>query len=480
MVSIEFVLFVCFIAFFFFVCVLIGSSTNYNNVLIVGLVFSGVVLVLVGLFVYFYDKVQGGCYLYLRLNDNLRVICIDDLSLLLLFLTSLIFPLCFLYNLLYVKFAFKYYTFLLIVLEFLIFFCFIVDNLLIFYFLFEALLFPMFLLIGLWGSRGRKIHAAFQFFFFTIASSILLLIGISLIYYKGGSLYFDDFKYMWLDERTQLVVGILFFFGFAAKIPVFPLHIWLPEAHVEAPTVGSVILAALLLKFGFYGMVRIIFLVCDSNVLLILRPIFLTFCCISLVYSAACAVRQIDLKKIIAYSSVVHMNVALLGFFVSFQGGLVGATYLMISHGLISGAMFFCVGLLYERFHIRNFMYFGGLVQYMPLFSVFFFIIMFSNMSLPGTCNFIGEILVFISLFCNGFFVMLLGLMSVVLVAVFCLAVLSRIIFYQITGLLYSNLIDLTFVECLLLFVLIFYIVLFGLMPNLLLGLLDVGFVFRI
>jgi len=338
----------------------------------------------------------------------------------------------------------------------------------------------MFLLIGLWGSRGRKIHAAFQFFFFTVASSILLLIGIGLIYYKGGSLYFDDLKYMWLDEMTQILVGLLFFFGFAAKIPILPLHIWLPEAHVEAPTVGSVILASLLLKFGFYGMVRIIFSVCDSNVLLVLRPIFLTFCCISLVYSAICAVRQIDLKKIIAYSSVVHMNVALLGFFVSFQGGLVGATYLMISHGLISGAMFFCVGLLYERFHIRNFMYFGGLVQYMPLFSIFFFIIMFSNMSLPGTCNFIGEILVFISLFCNGFFVMLLGLLSVVFVAIFCLAVLSRIIFYQITGLLYSNLIDLTFVECLLLLVLTSYIILFGLVPNLLLGLLDIGFIFRI
>ena len=160
---------------------------------------------------------------------------------------------------------------------------------------------------------------------------------------------------------------------FSAKIPSFPLHVWLPEAHVEAPTVGSVILAAILLKFGFYGMLKVIIPICEADTYLFLRPIFILICCLSLIYASFSAIRQIDLKKMIAYSSIVHMNIAMLGVFVSSTNGMSGSLFLMISHGFISSGMFFCVGFLYERFHTRNILYFGGLSQLMPVFSFFFF-----------------------------------------------------------------------------------------------------------
>jgi proton-translocating NADH-quinone oxidoreductase chain M len=392
----------------------------------------------------------------------------DGLTQSLVFLTAVLFPTLLIYSRGSNIFSLKFYFQLLLLMEILILLAFFVNHLLLFYFFYEALVIPMVLLIGLIGSRGRKIHAAFLFFFFTVVSSILLLLGLVLVYNIFGSFYYSDIclNNCLVGVIEQKIVCLLFFLGFASKIPIFPFHIWLPEAHVEAPTVGSVILAAIFLKFGFYGMVRTIIPVCSSFVKFELCPFFLTICLVSVIYGCCSAIRQIDLKKIIAYSSVVHMNIALLGTFVVSNIGLIGSKFLMVSHGFISSLMFLGIGMLYERFHIRNIMYFGGLVQFMPLFTIFFSFIMISNLSLPGTCNFIGEFFVFSSIMNEGFLVTIVGLVSIILVAVFSLLVLSRVNFYQLTGFLVNNLDDIKFDEILVFFVFCCFILILGIFPN--------------
>lgn len=395
---------------------------------------------------------------------------IDGLTLSLLFLNSLIYLLGLVYSYTSVSLAYRFHSILLGIIHMLLFGAFLTNNLLLFYLFFEALLIPMYILIGLWGSRGRRIHAAYQFFFFTFVSSIFLLIGIGLLYLRVGSLCYLDFDPSLIEAEDRVIIILLFFFGFMAKIPVYPLHIWLPEAHVEAPTVGSVILAAILLKLGFYGMYRVFYPLSSTPEYLELRSIFVTFAIVSLIYSGLVAIRQIDLKKIIAYSSIVHMNFGLLGLFGDSIVGYEGGIFIMVCHGLISAAMFFSIGILYDRYHVRNIMYYGGLIQYMPVFGILFFFIMISNMSFPGTCNFIGEFLVYLSVFQNmGWGVLLLSLISVFVTSLFCMAVAVRVLFYQVTGLIDGKLHDLTYWEFIILFVLSFYIFLFGIFPNLLL-----------
>jgi len=395
---------------------------------------------------------------------------LDGVSISLIWLTSFICLLCLFYNYNAVGFSYAKYNFLLIVIELVLICCFVVKNLLSFYVLFEAVLIPMFLLIGL-GSRGRKIHANYYFFFFTFASSILLLLGVVFIYYLTGSLNFETFEIANVSFLNRQLIFYVFFFGFAAKIPLLPLHIWLPEAHVEAPTIGSVILAAILLKLGAYGMYRVVFPFCDFALLQHAKLVVIPLLILSTTLPALAATRQIDLKKIVAYSSVVHMSFSLLGLFSQQGFGVQGFLFLLISHGLISAAMFFCVGMLYDRFHTRNVVYYGGLVQFMPLFSIFYFLIIFSNMSFPGTCNFIGEFAVLYATFDSfgviSFLIIMFGLFATVL---FCLILLYKVIFYQISNFLTCNLKDLNFIEFLILSLLTFYILLFGIMPNLLLS----------
>jgi proton-translocating NADH-quinone oxidoreductase chain M len=393
---------------------------------------------------------------------------IDSFSLIFVLLTVMIFHSIYLYNSQFITFSYKECTLTVIILEGLILAAFMVNNILLFYFIFESLIFPMYYLIGVFGSRGRKIHAALQFMFYTLVSSIFILTGILVLYLIAGTLHFNELRFIELNNQFQIILAVLFFIGFSAKIPMMPLHIWLPEAHVEAPTIGSVLLAAILLKFGFYGMIRTIFAICSVDVIIKLNSFFFIICLISLIYSSFAAVRQIDLKRIVAYSSIAHMNFALLGIFFFQKIGLVGTTFLMFSHGLISGAMFFAIGLVYERFHTRNIIYYGGLVQFMPVFSIIFFILMFSNMSLPGTCNFIGEFFIFVSLFHNNVVLFVLSIFSILLVSLFSLIVLTRVVFYQITGFLYP-IVDLNFCETLLFGVFPVYIILFGICPNLIL-----------
>lgn len=392
---------------------------------------------------------------------------IDGLSLSLLFLNSVVYILSVLYAANSVRFGSKLHLTLLGIVHLVLFIIFLTNNFLLFYIFFEFLLIPMYILISVWGSRGRKIHAAHLFFFFTLASSVPLILAILLLYVKGGSLCFLDFQFFKIERGDLIIILSLFFLGFMSKIPIYPFHIWLPEAHVEAPTTGSVVLAAILLKLGFYGLYRVFVPLCDPEIYLYLRPVIITVLLLSVLYSGLVALRQIDLKKIIAYSSIVHMNFGLLGLFSNSSLGVVGSLFIMVCHGLISAGMFFSVGMLYDRFHVRNIMYYGGLAQYMPLFSILFFLLMFSNMSFPGTCNFVGEYLVYLSIFSSyGLMVLMVSLLGVILTTLFCVMVVGKVLYYQITAFLTNRLYDLDFIEFLILLVLIIYIILFGIYPN--------------
>lgn len=392
------------------------------------------------------------------------IFCIDSLSSFFLLLTAFLFPLCILYNYKKVSKSNQYNSLLLVV-EFLLIVCFTASNFFIFYIAFEMILFPMFFIIGFWGSRGRRIHAVYLFFFYTMLGSFVLLFCLFVIYQIYGTLEFSHFfNYNYLSRFEQQILAILIFIGFSIKIPMYPLHLWLPEAHVEAPTVGSVILAGILLKLGGYGMLRVLLPVCNE-VIDSLKGFFISIALISIILGAIAAARQIDLKKMIAYSSVVHMNIGILGLFVEHNTGIIAFLFLMISHGLISSGLFFGVGMLYDRLHTKNVLYLGGLNRLMPKFSVLFFLLVLANMSIPGTSNFVGEICVFFSLIYER--VWLLGILAIASsfgTTLFCVILIIKTIYSYLYKSL-SPIYDLNDQELFILFILVLVIIFLGLCP---------------
>ena len=315
-------------------------------------------------------------------------------------------------------------------------------DLFFFYVFFESVLIPMFIIIGVWGSRQRKIHAAYQLFFFTLFGSILMLIGIIVIYSQIGSTDLQLLSQAEFSKYRQIFLWLSFFASFAVKIPMLPVHIWLPEAHVEAPTAGSVILAGVLLKLGTYGIIRFM-LPLFPYAVLYFTPLVFTMCIIAIIYSSATTIRQIDLKKIIAYSSVAHMNYALLGLFTNNTQGLEGSLFFMLGHGVVSSGLFLSIGLLYDRYHTRNLLYYGGLVQTMPIFSVFFLLFTLANIGLPGTVNFVGEFLVLIGTWKVNTTVTFLGAAGLILGAVYAIWFYNRLVFGQVRLYSLQNFVDL-------------------------------------
>lgn len=321
---------------------------------------------------------------------------LDGVSLLFLVLTSFLIPLCILYSWNQFTYFFKELILLLLSIEFLLFNFFFVSDLFFFFVFFESILFPMFILIGNFGSRQRKIHASFQFFLFTTIGSFLMLIAVFLVFLHEGSTDFHILYYSSFSYELQLLLWFCFFFSLAVKVPLFPLHIWLPEAHVEAPTIGSVILAGVLLKMGTYGMLRFVTpLFSFGN--FYFNPIVFILSFMSIYYVSLITFCQIDLKKLIAYSSVAHMGYVTLGLFTYSFLGLQGSLFLMLSHGVVSSLLFFLIGMLYDRYKTRLIFFYKSIYSYMPLFTLFLFFATLANVGFPGTVGFVGEFLLMFS-----------------------------------------------------------------------------------
>ena len=379
---------------------------------------------------YKFDHLKGGyqfqCFVPVipeyHLNFSLGL---DGISLAFLLLTAFVIPVC-IFAAKSITWNYKQFIFYLLLIELFLTISFITTNLFFFYVFFEAILIPMFLIIGTWGSRERKIKAAYYFFIYTLVGSFFLLFGILYLYQITGTFDYTELFNTALSKEHQKYLFWFFFIPFAVKIPMFPFHLWLPEAHVEAPTIGSVILASLLLKLGGYGFLRFTLPLfpagCNSY-----SYVVFALAILSIIYASFSAIRQTDLKRIIAYSSIAHMNLAVLGMFSFYHEGIDGAIYLMISHGFVSSALFFCVGVLYDRHHTRLLNYYSGLVQVMPLFCAFFFFFTCSNMGFPGTANFVGEFLIFSGFFMKNDYLVLFAASSIVLSAVYSIWVYNRV-----------------------------------------------------
>nr|YP_009130757.1 NADH dehydrogenase subunit 4 [Agarophyton chilense]AKA27612.1 NADH dehydrogenase subunit 4 [Agarophyton chilense] len=353
---------------------------------------------------------------------------IDGISLFFILLTTLLTIFCVLLSWVSVQSLIKEYLICFLLLEFFLIQVFCVLDLLWFYIFFESVLIPMFLIVGIWGSRKRKIRAAYQFFLYTLVGSLLMLLALLTIYFEVGT---TDLQVLWyynFTEIKQIIFWLAFFSSFAVKIPMIPFHIWLPEAHAEAPTAGSVILAGVLLKMGGYGFLRFS-IPMFPKASIYFTPLIFTLSIIAIIYASLTTLRQVDLKKIIAYSSVSHMGFVTIGIFSLNLQGIEGSILLMLSHGLVSSALFLCVGILYDRYKTRILKYYGGLMQVMPIFGIFFLFFSFANLGFPGTSSFIGELLVLIGAFQINRILTFFASLGMVLGAAYSIWLFNRISF---------------------------------------------------
>ena len=334
----------------------------------------------------------------------------------------------------------------------------------LFYLFWEAMLIPMFLIIGIWGGSNR-VYAAIKFFLYTLVGSLLMLVAIIYLYFTSGHTFnIASFHATPLTYATQVLIFLAFFAAFAVKVPMFPVHTWLPDAHVEAPTGGSVILAAITLKMGAYGFLRFsIPITPDASSELAIWVIGLSL--IAVVYIALVALVQRDMKKLIAYSSISHMGFVTLGFFIFDSQGMEGAIVQMISHGFVSGALFLCVGGLYDRMHSREIDSYGGVANTMPVFSVFFVFFAMANAGLPGTSGFVGEFLVILGSFrVNGWYAVVAGL-TLVLGAAYTLWMIKRVVYGEVTNEKVKALVDVNGREKVVLGVLVVCVLGLGIYP---------------
>jgi len=398
------------------------------------------------------------------LNNLTFTLGADGLSMIFLLLTLLVFPICFVSSWAVAKKSKSFFVYLL-AMELLLALTFTTLDLFYFFVFFESLLIPMFILIGVWGARERKIKAAYLFFLYTLFGSLIMLFGVIYLYLITGSTNYFVLLNTSLDVDQQKLIWLCFFMAFAIKMPLFPFHIWLPEAHVEAPTVGSMLLASLLLKLGGYGFLRFSLSMLQEGSLYY-NSLVSTLALLGVVYGSLSTIRQIDLKRVIAYSSVAHMNLVMLGLFSGSQQGIEGAIYLMVGHGVVSAALFFCVGVLYDRYHSRLIRYYGGLVTVMPLFSFFFFSFTLANMSFPGTSNFIGELLLFLGVFSKNSTVLLFSTLGVVLSAVYSVWLFNRVVFGTLKTRFISRFTEMTRREAAILASLLIPMVILGVSAN--------------
>jgi len=388
---------------------------------------------------------------------------LDGISLFFFILTSLLIFLCVLF--IWNDIRFKEYALNLLLIELLLLLVFSVLDIFLFYVFFEAILIPMFVLIGIWGSRERKIRAVYLLFFYTLFGSLLMLIGLLYIYSITGSLNLEYLLAWPFTFEEQCWLWLAFFLSFALKIPMFPFHIWLPEAHVEAPTVGSVLLAGILLKLGVYGFLRFS-LSLFPEASLYFSPFVYLLSVLGVIYASLSAIRQTDLKRIIAYSSVAHMNLVTLGIFSFNTIGIEGSILQSISHGFVSGAMFLLIGILYDRYHSRFLYYYGGLVHMMPVYSVFLLIFTMANIALPGTSSFVGEFLLLVGIYKTNIVSCIIGALGVILCGAYSLWLYNRIIFGNLKITSITMFKDIDYREFMILLPLLILVLFMGIYPS--------------
>ena len=350
---------------------------------------------------------------------------IDGISIFFLILTSLLILLCLLVSW-YVDYSTKEYFVAWLILEFFLLGVFTILDLLVFYVLFESVLVPMYVIVGLWGSRERKIRAAYFLFIYTLLGSVLMLIGILYIYYQTGTTDYETLTTVAFTPKEEKLLWLAFFASFATKVPMVPVHIWLPEAHVEAPTAGSVILAGVLLKLGTYGLIRFSFALFPTACFYF-TPLVYSVAAVGVIYTSLTAIRQTDFKRILAYTSVAHMNLVIIGMFSFTVIGLEGSIVQSLSHGFVASALFVIVGVVYDRHHTRTVKYYGGLAHMMPVYITIFLFFTMANIGLPGTGSFVGEFLILTGSYLSNTVITFLGATGMVLGGCYALWLFNRI-----------------------------------------------------
>ncbi|MBU8547072.1 MULTISPECIES: NADH-quinone oxidoreductase subunit M [Roseomonadaceae] len=367
---------------------------------------------------------------------------VDGISVLFILLSTLLTPLCILASWESVQTRVREYMVAFLVLEAMMIGMFAALDFVLFYIFFEAVLIPMFLIIGIWGG-ARRVYAALKFFLYTLAGSLLMLLAILAVWYEAGTTDIPTLMETAFSPRMQFWLFLAFFASFAVKVPMWPVHTWLPDAHVEAPTAGSVILAGVLLKMGAYGFLRFS-LPLLPQASADFAPLIFALSVIAVIYTSLVALAQEDMKKLIAYSSIAHMGIVTLGIFTFTAQGLSGALFTMLSHGVVSGALFLCVGVLYDRVHSREIARYGGVAKIMPAYALVFMVFTMASVALPGLAGFPGELLVIVGAFKVNPWVALGACMGMILGAAYALYLYRRVIFGKIVREDLKTLLDLS------------------------------------
>lgn len=405
--------------------------------------------------------------------DLTLLLGLDGISISFIYLTSFLVTLCNISVFSNKSTSGTYYIPSLFSILIILIFLFAVLDLFLFYIFFEAIILPFFIYMGINGYAKRRVHAAMLFFFYSFLGSIFLIIALFSVYLQSGSTSILDLYDLYLPFHYEAFIWILLFISIAIKVPMFPFHLWLPEAHVQASTEGSVLLAGVILKLSVYGLIRFIFPIFPYATYYF-SPLVLLFATISVFYSVMTTLRQIDIKRIIAYSSITHMNFTIIGLFLFNYTSIMGALFMSLSHGLVSSALFFIVGMLYKRFHTKLIFYYRDLFTRLPIITFFFLLFTLGNIGFPLTCGFIGELLILIGVFVTkSYLIMVFCSIALFLTTVYSFILFDKLAFTQSTTLDSPFMLDIETSEFFIAVTLLLHVILFGIFPSLFFMLLQ-------